>query len=229
MRRTGYSLSIALALLSASSLKAESLESVLRHMDEAAASFKSLTAHIRNVKHTAIVNDNALDEGAIFVKRVKPRLSVLLIEFTVPDTYYVSISEKKAEIYRPKLATLEEYDITRYGALKEQLWLLSFGAAGRDLSAHYRIGLKGTETVAGKPAVELELVPKSADLLKHVPRIEMWVSTAIWQAVQQKIYDPTPGDYRLSTYTDIKLNVPIPDSRLKIRLASGTRKIQPQK
>src|SRR5262245_16985378 len=71
------------ALLFLSPSRAETLENVLRQMDNSAASFKSLTAHIRNVKYTAIVNDKTVDEGTIFVKRVKPRVSVLLIEFTI--------------------------------------------------------------------------------------------------------------------------------------------------
>lgn len=231
MPRSAQLLSVAcwLLLFLSAGLSAQTLESVLREMDTAAASFQSLTAHIRSLKHTAIVNDDTVDEGTIWVKRVKPKVTHLLIEFTVPDTYYVAVSEKKAEVYRPKIATLEEYDVTRFRDLKDQFWLLSFGAAGRDLSSHYRVSLKGTESVADKPAVKLELIPKSPELLKQVPRIEMWVSTSHWQPVQQKFYDVTPGDYRLSTYTGIKLNVPIPDSRLRIRPAKGTKKIQPQK
>src|SRR5713226_2281081 len=117
MTRIAHALPIAAcALLFISPANAETLDNVLRQMDQAAASFKSLTAHIRNVKYTAIVNDKTVDEGTIFVKRAKPRVSLLLIEFSVPETYYVSILEKKAEIYRPKLATLEEYDISRYGS-----------------------------------------------------------------------------------------------------------------
>ena len=221
--------SACLLLLSITPVRAQTLESVLSQMDTAAAAFRSLTAHIRSVKHTAIVNDDTVDEGTIRVKRVKPGVSHMLIEFTVPDKYFVSVSEKKAQVYRPKIATLEEYDVTRFRDLKEQLWLLSFGAAGRDLASHYRMSLKGPETVAAGPAVKLELIPKSAQLLERVPRIEMWVSSSSWQPVQQKIYDVTPGDFRTSTYTEIKLNAAIPDSLLQIRTAPGTRRVQPQK
>ena len=210
-------------------VRAQTLETVLAQMDSAAASFRSLTAHIRSVKHTAIVNDDTTDEGTLWVKRIKPHVSHLLIEFTVPDLYYVGVGEKKAEVYRPKIATLEEYDTTRFRDLRDQFWLLSFGAAGRDLTAHYQVTLKGPEPVDGKPAVKLELVPKSAELKQHIPRIEMWVSSSHWQPVQQKFYDLTPGDFRISTYTNVKLNLPFPDSRLKIRPAPGTKRVQPQK
>lgn len=210
-------------------LRAQTLESVLGQMDNAAASFHSLIAHIRNVKYTAIVSDESVDEGTIWVKRIRPRVSRMLIEFTSPDRYLVSVSEKKAEIYRPKIATVEEYDVTKFQNIRDQVWLLSFGTAGRDLAAHYQVKLVGTEAVAGKPAVKLELIPKSAEMVQHVPRIEMWISTENWQPVQQKFYDPTPGDYRLSTYTDIQLNASLHDSRLEIHPAPGTKRIEPQK
>ena len=208
-------------------LPGQTLDSVLRQMDASAASFQSLTAHIRIVKHTDIVQDDSLDEGTIWVRRVKPRVSRFLIEFSVPDRYYLLLTERKAEVYRPKIAQVEEYDVSKYRDLAEQVW--PFGASGRDLASRYQISLKGSESVAGAAAAKLELIPKSEKLLQHVPRVEMWIATSNWQPVQQKFYDITPGDYRLSTYTDLKLNVPIPDSRLRLPLTPGVKRIQPQR
>jgi outer membrane lipoprotein-sorting protein len=214
-------------------LRAQTLESVLSQMDEAAARFHSLRAHIRNVKYTAIVNDESIDEGTIWVKRIRPKVSHMLIEFTNPDHYFVSVSDRRAEVYRPKIATLEEYDVTKFQSLKDQLWLLSFGTAGRDLSAHYQLKAEGAEPVAGKPSAKLELIPKSAEMAQHIPRIEMWISTAgdgsAGQPVQQRFYDVTPGDYRLSTYTDIQFNISFPDSQLTIHAAPGTKRSEPLK
>ncbi len=216
------------ALLLLAPLQAETLESVLNHLDEAAASFQCLTAQIRMVKHTAIVDADDVSEGTIWVKRVKPHVSRLLIEFTVPDTFYVALSEKKGEIYRPKIATVEEYDVSKFRHLKDQLWLLSFGTAGRDLTMHYRVRLEGSESVGSTAAVKLELVPNSKEMLQQFPRLEMWIDTGHWQPVQQKFYDITPGDFRISTFTDIKLNVRFPDSRLEIH-APGAKRVHPQR
>ena len=209
--------------------RGQTLPSVLSRMDEAAATFESLTAHVRILKHTDIVKDETVDEGTIWVKRVKPRVSRLLIEFTVPDRYYLRVSEKKAEIYRPRIATVEEYDVSKFRDLADQLWLLSFGAAGRDLTSRYQVSWKGPDPVAGNPASKLELIPKSPQMLQHVPRIEMWISSTNWQPVQQKFYEITPGDFRLYTYTEVKLNPPLPESRLRLPLEPGTKRIQPQK
>jgi len=208
-------------------LPAQTLESVLKHLDEGSASFQSLVAHVRSVKHTDIVKDDSVDEGTIWVKRVKPKVSKFLIEFTVPDRYYLLVSERKAEVYRPKIAQVEEYDVSKYKDLTEQVW--PFGTPGRDFGARYKITVKGSDPAAGVAAVKLEMIPKSEKLLQQVPRVEMWIDTSTWQPVQQKYYDVTPGDYRLFTYTDVKLNVPVPEAKLKLPLAPGTKRIQPQK
>ena len=79
------------SLLSVAAARAETLESVLSQMDAAAAQFQTLTAHVRSVKYTAIVSDTTVDEGTIWVKKLKPHVSQMLIEFTLPDKYYVEI------------------------------------------------------------------------------------------------------------------------------------------
>jgi len=218
-----------LAALLLAPAEAATLEQVLQAMDAASAAFQSLTARIRIVKHTEIVKDETVDEGTIWVKRVKPRLSRLLIEFSAPDRYYLTVTDKKAEVYRPKIGTVEEYDVSRFRELANQFWLLSFGTAGSDLTARYQVQWKAPEAVAGQPAVRLELIPKSPEMLQHVPRIEMWISTAHWQPLQQKFYEITPGDFRLYTYTEVKLLPLLPDSRVRLQLPSGVKRIQPQR
>ena len=222
-------LSLILAAVLLLPAPADPLPAVLGEMDKAAAAFKSLTAHLRVVRYTHIVRDETVDEGTIWVRRLRPRVSRLKIEFTSPDHYFVALTEKKAEVYRPRIAVLEEYDISRFRNLADQLWLLSFGASGRDLTARYTVRPAGEDKVAGHTTRRLELVPKSAELLQHIPRLEMWISTEIWQPVQQKIYEITAGDYRLYTYSDVKWNAAFPDSQLELKTAPGTKKIYPQK
>jgi outer membrane lipoprotein-sorting protein len=214
-----------LALLLAAPLAGQGLDGVLGKMDEAAASFQSLIAHIRSLKHTDIVKDDSVDEGTIWVKRARPKSSPrFLIEFSVPDKYYVLVTERKAEVYRPKIAQVEEYDVSKYRDLAQQVW--PFGTSGRELAARYRITGEGRESAGGAPAIKLELIPKSEKLAENIPRIEMWISTQYWQPLQQKYYDPTPGDYRLITYTDVRMNAPVPDSKIQLPVTAGVKRVK---
>ena len=72
-----FVLSAALLSLAAASFGAPaadpSLDAVLAHLDQASSTFKSLTADIRKMSHTDVVNVDDADSGTILVKRFKPQ------------------------------------------------------------------------------------------------------------------------------------------------------------
>ena len=221
---------VAAALLICPSVQAASdLEMLLASMDRAAAEFRGMRAKLRWVKYTAIVEDESVEEGVIKVLRGKAGEFRLLVEFQAPYSYFFAVRGVKFEIYRPRIATVEEYDLSNSKAALEQALLLGFGTGGRFLSEHYDVTWQGHETAAGEATVKLDLVPKAEKMAQRIPRLEMWVSTTSWQSVQQKFYFPTPGDYRLSTYTEIDLNPRLRGSDLRLKIPRGVKRIFPQR
>jgi outer membrane lipoprotein-sorting protein len=75
--------------------------------------------------------------------------------------------------------------------------------------------------VKGEKATRLEMVPKSADILKHVKRCDMWVSSQ-GLTLQQKFFQ-TGGDYVLATYTHMTLVPNLPDSAVKLEFPHGVK------
>ncbi len=221
---------VAAALLICPSVQAASeLETLLARMDRAAAEFRGMQADLRWLKYTAIVEDESVEEGVIKVLRGKDGEFRLLVEFRSPYSYFFAVRGTKAEIYRPRIATVEEYDLSSSKAAIEQALLLGFGTGGRFLNKHYDVTWQGRETAAGEATVKLELIPKAEKMAQRVPRLEMWVSTASWQAVQQKLYLPTAGDYRLYTYTEIALNPGLRGSDLRLKIPRGVKRVFPQR
>ncbi len=206
---------------------ADSLENVLARMDRGAAVFKAFSADVRSVAHTAVINDDAIDTGRILLKRTKHGMDMLL-EFTAPDRKSVALQEHKAEIYYPKMQTVEEYDITRYRALLDQFLLIGFGTSGKELALSYIMKVVGTETVAGCETTRLELVPKSAEVLKNLKKLELWIPESEVYPVQQEFYMPG-GDYKLVTYTNVKMNPPLSDSDLRLKVPKDVKRVFPQK
>ena len=100
---------VAAALLICPSVQAASdLETLLARMDRAAAEFRAMQAKLRWVKYTAIVEDESVEEGVIKVLRGKDGEFRLLVEFQAPYSYFFAVRGEKAEIYRPRIATVED-------------------------------------------------------------------------------------------------------------------------
>jgi outer membrane lipoprotein-sorting protein len=205
------------------------LQTLLRNMDAASAKFKGLQASVEWVKYTAVVDVKSAEQGTIQARRNKDGTVDVMIEFAKPYQYFVSVRGTKAQIYRPRIATVEEYDVSKSKDLLDQVLLLGFGTAGRFLEQNYKITLQGEETAAGEDTVKIELIPKSEELLKKIPRLEMWISKSKWHPVQEKLYEVNSGDYRLHTYTGIVFNPPQKDDQFRLKLPGNVKKVTPQK
>jgi outer membrane lipoprotein-sorting protein len=205
----------------------DSLETVLARMDHAAPSFRSFSADLRSVAHTAVIDEDSVDTGTILVKRTNRGMDVL-IDLTAPDRKSVAIHGQKAEIYYPKMQTIDEYDISRYRELADQFLLIGFGTSGKELAAAYSIKVQGVDEIAGAEATRLELVPKSPEVLKNLKKLELWIPETGAYPVQQKFY-LAAGDYKLAGYTNVKMNPPLSDSDLKLKTPKDVKRVFPQK
>jgi outer membrane lipoprotein-sorting protein len=229
-RLFGLICSMAAMLVAAFTLHAADnpLAATMARMDKAAATFRGLSANVRKVSHTAVINEDTVDTGTILVRRPKPREQRVRIDFEPPNTKQIAISGRTAQIYYPKTNSVEEYDLGKYKGMVDQFLLLGFGSNSRELESAYSIRLGGPENVAGQKATKIELIPKSADILVYLKRVDLWISDDMGIAVQQKLYEPG-GDYLLASYTNVKLNPEISDSALKLNLPKDVHREYPQK
>jgi outer membrane lipoprotein-sorting protein len=198
------------------------LEGVLKNMDQASASFKGLTADIRKLAHTQVVNVDDVSEGTIAVKRFKPRDTRIRIDFKKPSQQMVAIGGGKVEIYYPKLNEVQEGDLGKIRSLVDQLMLLGFGGNSADLQDAYTVTLGGPDTVNGEKATRIVLVPKSKEILQSVKKCELWISDK-GLTLQQK-FDQGSGDYLLSTYSKINLGSNIPESAVRLDIPKGAKR-----
>jgi outer membrane lipoprotein-sorting protein len=224
--RAAIVLTLASALL-ALPARADSLEEVLERMDRAAASFKSFSANVQWVAHTAVINDDDIQAGSMLLKRSKRDMR-MRVEFTSPDRKSVALHDDKLELYYPKTLTVDEYDIRQHRQVLENFLLIGFGESGKELAAAYNIKVLGADTLAGQQTTRIELVPKSAEVLQHLKKVELWIPASNVYPVQQKFY-LAAGDYKLVTYTNVKVNPPLSDSDLKLKLPKEVKHVTPQK
>jgi outer membrane lipoprotein-sorting protein len=194
---------------------------VLARIDSAGAAFHGMSANLRRLSHTAVINEDTVDSGTVLLKRPKPRDMRMLVDFTQPDPKTVAFQGRKVEIYYPKIQTVQEFDVGQNKDLLSQFFLLGFGTSRADLLSNYNIQFLGTETLDGRQ------IPKSKAVLEHLKKFELWIADSGYP-VQQKFYLPG-GDYMLMTYSDMKINPELRDAALKLQVPKNVKREYPQK
>ncbi|MCX6628518.1 MAG: outer membrane lipoprotein carrier protein LolA [Candidatus Solibacter sp.] len=197
------------------------LDAVLARLDQASLNFKGLTADIKKVSHTDVVNVDAVDSGTIIVKRFKPRDIRIRVDFVSPRRQNVTVGGGKAQLFNPQSNEAQELDLGKNRGVVDQFMLLGFGSNSADLKNAYSVALGGADSIDGEKTTRIVLVPKDPEVLAQVKKCEIWVSDKGW-TVQQKFYTGG-GDYVLSTYTRMNLNPSIADAALKLELPKGVK------
>jgi outer membrane lipoprotein-sorting protein len=217
-----------LALLCASrSSFADPLDDILAKLDRAAASFRAMSADLRETSHTAVIDENQVESGRILMKRAHPGDTRMLVDFTQPDPKTVQMQGDTLSIFFPKRNSVTEYSLGKNSSVVVQFLLLGFGTTRNDLYASNAVQYGGPETVGGRPTVRLVLIPKSKEVLQHVQKIELWLSPDTAYPVQHKIYQPG-GDYLLFQFTNLKMLPDLSDASLKLKLPKDVKKERPQ-
>jgi outer membrane lipoprotein-sorting protein len=72
------------------------------------------------------------------------------------------------------------------------------------------------------------MIPNSPKMKESFRRLELWVTQDGAYPVQQRFVQPS-GDYHLATYSNVKLNPPMTDEDLRLKLPKGVKREFPQK
>jgi len=214
---------IALLAAAPALLRPQSTGPLLARLDEAARKFTGATAHLRSVHHLPIIDPDDTEIGVITVRRAAPDKVHYLVEFTAPDPKAMAVRDQKVEVYYPKRNEIEEWNIAKYRDFAQALLLLGFGMPGRELAANYEIRIAGVEKIGPQAATHLELTPKSARVRAQVNRIDLWISEETGFSLQQKFSLPG-GEYRMNTFTELRLNPKLPPSAMD--LPKGAKRIK---
>jgi len=204
------------------------LEDAYARMDKTAQQFKSVTASMKRDVHTAVINDDARDQGSIKVRRDKGKDTKMLIEFTGADAKTVSLDGAHISIYYPKAKTVQVYDVGDKRKLVDQFLLLGFGASSADLKTSYEVAYSGTEMIGADNTWHIQLTPKSPEELKNLKKAELWIAQTTGLPLQQKFVTSASGDFTLITYSDMKPNASVSDNELKLKYPGGVQVEHPK-
>ncbi|MGA3134054.1 MAG: hypothetical protein ABSD59_25125 [Terracidiphilus sp.] len=204
-----------LALVAISSLPlrpahAEDKASVLARLDTAAIGFHTVTATVEfdTIQTDPIYNKDVMTGTAYYERNSHFEMAVHFAAYNGRPTkrgytfsggtllYSDTGKEKDAKPY-PEASKYEGY------------FSLGFGASGKALADKWNITYVGKETIDGISTDKLELVAKDPDVLKLFPKVTVWLDTARAVSLKQ-VFDEGDGQSRVCTYTNIKVNQPLP-------------------
>lgn len=208
---------------------ADPLQQTLAKIDQAAVSFKGLTADVTKVAWIDVIRETETDEGTIVVKRSKPKDLRALFDVKKPDPRQFAFSGHTVEIYYPKMNTVDVYDLDKkLGSQVNAYLLLGFGATSKELQQAYKVTFGGAEAVKGQPTTKLVLTPLKADSAANLLKAELWISDETGIALQQKFYE-RGGDYQLATYYNMKINPSIADAAVTLNVPRDAKRQHPLK
>ena len=209
-------------------VSAATLAEVLAKIDVAAPKFAGMSADVEKLEFTKVIADKSVESGTILIRRAKPKELHVKIEFTKPEQRFVTLRGTKAELYLPKIQTVQEIDLGKQSDLVSKVVLVGFGTTSKDLRANYEVNLAGEETVSGRTTYHLNLIPKSSQLKAQFNKMEVWMADDGTLPVQQKVLLPS-GDYKTFTYSNIRYNPALTEDALALKLPPDVKREYPQR
>ena len=204
------------------------LETVLKKMDAAAASFRTTRAEFEWDRYEKVIDEvDDIQSGMIYYRRAGKEIEMKADIFK-PDRKYVLFSGGKIRMYLPKPDQVTVYDLGKNTVDFEAYLDLGFGGSGQDLVKSFDVTYLGVETIAGVATAKLELIPKS-DRVRNstLKRILLWIDLDRGISVQQQFFEPQ-GDYRLAKYSAIKVNEKIGGEVFQLKTTGKTQTISPR-
>lgn len=215
---------VSLALLAISFLplcpaNAQDKASVLAELDAAAKGFRTTSATVElDTIQTDPVYDKDVMTGTAYYERKDGHFK-MAAHITGHMVGKQSRPMEKTYIFSGGTLrysdTGKEKDAKPYteASKYESYLLLGFGASGEELEKKWNITYLGKDkdvtTESGAPTDKLELIAKDPKVLKLFPKVTVWMDTARAVSLKQ-IFDEGEGQSRICTYTNIKVNQPLP-------------------
>jgi outer membrane lipoprotein-sorting protein len=212
-----------LLLPAAAGFAADDLNAVLARLDGAAARFKSTAADFEfDSITTDPIPDKDVQKGTVYYERKGTAFQMAahiqnINGKPVPKMYVYSNGELRLdEPMIDQVTTIKK--MSQY----ESYLMLGFGASGKDLADKWTITDDGSEVIDGVKTEKLELVAKDPAVRKNLPKVTIWVDPDRGVSLKQ-IFDEGPGQYRVCTYSNFKLNESLPRDAFTIKTDSKTQ------
>jgi outer membrane lipoprotein-sorting protein len=206
--------------------EAPSLDSVLKKMDAAAASFQATQADFVWEQYQKVVDETDSQRGTVYYRRVGKEIE-MMADIKEPDPKSVLYKDGKLQVYQPKIDQVMEYPAGANKGEIESYLVLGFGGSGEDLIKSFDVSYLGEETVSGIATAKLQLIPKSEKFRNNISKILLWIDLSRGISVQQQFFQGQ-GDYRLAKYSAVQLKAKIGNDVFQLKTTKKTQFVSPR-
>jgi outer membrane lipoprotein-sorting protein len=206
--------------------EAPSLDSVLKKMDAAAASFQATQADFVWEQYQKVVDETDTQTGTVYYRRAGKEIE-MMADIKQPESKFVLYKDGKLQVYQPKIDQVMEYAAGANRGEIESYLVLGFGGSGEDLIKSFDVSYLGEETVSGIATAKLQLIPKSEKFRNNISKILLWIDLSRGISVQQQFFQGQ-GDYRLAKYSSVLMKAKIGNEVFQLKTTKKTQFVSPR-
>lgn len=216
-----------LGLLSAAQNKAPvTLDSVLQKMDAAAADFQTTQADFIWDQYQKVVDETDTQKGTVYYRKSGEQIE-MMAEIKEPEQKFLLYKDGKLQVYQPKIEQVMQYTAGANHNDIESYLVLGFGGSGQDLKKSFDVSLQGEETIDNTPTAKLQLIPKSDKVRNYFTEAYLWIDLSRGISLKQQFMQGQ-GDYRVATYSNVKVNMKISNDVFRLKTTSKTKFVSPR-
>jgi len=204
---------LALPLAAAKVADPGSLEEVIKKVQEQQRKTNTLQADFRQEKELALLSKPEVSTGTF----VYSKPNNVLWSYDAPKKVQMLIANGKLTTFYPELNKAETLDVKRF----EDRIFKYMGATGAidELARYFDF------TFTNKPSETtyvLDLKPKTGAVAKRVQRIKLWIDKTSYLTTKIE-YVEGDGDITRYSFTNIKVNQPVPQGRFVLNLPANVK------
>ncbi len=204
---------IAVPMSAARKTDPNSLEEVVRKVQQVQKSTNTLQADFRQEKVLALLSKPEVSSGTFMFSRP----SSVLWQYDAPKRVRMLIANGMLTTYYPDLNKAEQVDVKRF---QDRIFKY-MGATGAidELSQYFDFTFIDN---AASPTYTLDLNPKSRVVAKRVKHIKLGIDKKTYLTTKVE-YTEGDGDITRYEFTNIKLNQPVEQGRFTLNLPPTVR------
>lgn len=193
--------------------KSESLETVVKKVQEQQKKTNTLQAEFRQEKELALLSKPEVSTGTF----VYSKPNNVLWTYDAPKRVTMLIANHTLTTYYPELNKAERIDVGKF----EDRIFKYMGASGAidELGRYFDFTFTDTAT---NPSYLLDLTPKNRVVAKRVKRIKLWIDKKTYLTNKVE-YVEGDGDITRYEFTNVKINAPVAQSRFTLNLPATVR------